>query len=156
MTFQIILATILVLLVLIFVRVVPRDAVVVDGDTIRVRDVSWRLSGFDAPEWNQPGGRQATAMLRAIVRRERSIAIVRSRDHYGRPLATILTLRGPVSWRMVVAGHAHGEGYVGGFLTGFAWVLRRGLWARRGRDEIVHPRVWRQRAATTGRPGRRR
>lgn len=143
MRLQLALAAIPVVMILIFVRIVPRNARIVDGDTIRVRDVSWRLSGFDAPEWNQPGGSAATAALRAIVRREFAIAIIRRRDYYGRPLATILTVRGPLSWRMAAMGHGWGEGIVGRFLTGWAWVMRRGFWRERGRAPIVHPRDWR-------------
>lgn len=122
-------------------RRVPRNAFVIDGDTIRVDGVSWRLSGFDAPETNQPGGSEATAKLRGIIAREPTWAILRHEDVYGRPLATIHTRSGPLSWRMIAAGHAHGEGLIGGALTMFAHTLRRGLWAS---DRAITPRIWRE------------
>lgn len=122
-------------------RPVPTRAVMVDGDTIKVDGVKWRLTGFDAPEWNQPGGRQATAFLSHVLRTERCYAYVRGSDAYGRPLATIVTPRGPLSWRMAFAGHAHGEGHTGTALTVVARILGRGLWSGRGR--VLRPAQWR-------------
>jgi len=133
------------LFVLLFVRIIPRDIRIVDGDTIKVKNVSWRLTGFDAPEYNQPGGTDATRAITRILRASPCVAFVRSRDAYGRPLATIFTSRGLLSWRMTASGNAHGEGFIGKTLTAYAWLFKRGLWSRRGKDEIVHPRIWRAR-----------
>lgn len=38
---------------------------VYDGDTIRVRGAKIRLNGLHAPEWNHPGGREATAFMKS-------------------------------------------------------------------------------------------
>lgn len=131
----------MVVIALLTIRIVPADIHVVDGDTVRRKGVDWRITGYDAPEWDQPGGRAATAQLARILRAGRSVAIVRSRDAYGRPLATILTTRGPLSWRMALSGHAHGTGVVAATLTLVARLLGRGLWGMPGAK--LPPRQWR-------------
>lgn len=123
-------------------RLVTADVKVVDGDTIRRKGVDWRITGLDAPEWDQPGGRAATAHLADILRTGHAIAFVRGGDAYGRPLATILTPLGPLSWRMAITGNAHGTGIVGGALTGIARLLGRGLWGLSG--PTYSPRQWRE------------
>ena len=122
-------------------RTVPRNAFIVDGDTIRVRGTAWRITGFDAPEWDQPGGGASTAHLRRIVQGSFGIAFVRGRDAYDRPLATILTCRGPLAWRMAWAGHAHGEGFVARIITRVARMRSVGLWSH---DRVISPRLWRE------------
>ena len=141
MTIALALAGVLAVFVLLFIRIVPRKVKIIDGDTIEVRSVRWRLTGFDAPEWNQPGGAAATKALRKMLHGHFALAFVRSRDAYGRPLATIYTLRGPLSWRMTFSGHAHGEGIIPYILALVARIFRRGLW--KGRHHKVHPRYWR-------------
>lgn len=126
---------------LLTIRIVPTDVEIVDGDTVRRKGVDWRITGFDAPEWDQPGGRAASAHLATILRAGPSLAFVRGGDAYGRPLATILTTRGPLSWRMALSGHAHGTGIVGTMLTGVARLLGRGLWGQPG--VRLSPRAWR-------------
>ena len=131
-----------VLLLALFVRRIPRDAHVVDGDTIKVRGRIWRLTGFDAPEWNQPGGAQSTAHLKGILTRGGMIGVLRGYDPYGRRRATILTLRGPLSWRMVWAGHAHADTLVGHLIQIPVRLVGRGLWGAETR--AIHPSYWRQ------------
>lgn len=126
---------------LIALRRVPQSFVIVDGDTIRFGTRDYRLSGFDAPEYDQPGGSQATEHLREIMRNETSWAYVWDVDAYNRPLAFIITLRGPLSWRMALAGHAHGEGRVGRLMTRIARSRRAGLWGIPG--DIYLPSTWR-------------
>lgn len=122
-------------------RILSKTTYVTDGDSIIVRGLDWRLKGYDAPEWDQPGGQEASLHLHKILGEGYSLAIVRGCDLYNRPLATVLTLRGPLSWRMSLAGHGHGEGFVAGFLTFIARILRRGLWGRPGGG--ILPRLWR-------------
>ena len=131
---------VLVLLARYRFRIVPADVRIVDGDTVRVRGDDWRLTGFDAPEWDQPGGKASTAHLATILRSGHTLAILRGLDAYDRPLATLITTRGPLSWRMALAGHAHGEGLVCSTLTLVARIARRGMWGMPG---TIRPRNWR-------------
>ena len=131
----------LVVLLALFVRRVPRDAHVVDGDTLKVKGRIWRLTGFDAPEWNQPGGSQATTHLKALLARGGMIAVLRGHDPYGRRRATIFSLRGPLSWRMVWAGHAHADTLVGHLIQIPVRIVGRGLWG--GETRAIHPTYWR-------------
>ena len=123
-------------------RFVAPDVHVVDGDTIKVAGRKWRIAGYDSPEWNQPGGNQASRALRAVLAEGCSLALLGRVDAYGRPVATIFTTRGPLAWRMASAGHGHGEGTIGTLLTGIARMRRRGLWAADG--IIVRPSSWRK------------
>ena len=119
---------------------VPPSAHVVDGDTIDFDGRRWRIAGYDAPEWNQPGGREATDALRRIVRGGGVVALDVGDEFYGRGLARLHVRHVPLAWRMALAGHGHGEGPVGGLLTIAARIGRRGLWSG---GRIVHPRAWR-------------
>lgn len=127
---------------ILFIRIVPRHVHIVDGDTIAVRDRKWRLAGYDAPEFDQPGGRQASAHLRDILAEGRTIGIVTGSDAYGRLLVRIFTKRGPLASRMILAGWGHPEGMLGWFLCLRARIGKRGVWAKKG---VVHtPRLWRE------------
>lgn len=42
-------------------------ATIIDGDTIRIGGVKVRIKGIAAPEWDAPGGVEATAALRALI-----------------------------------------------------------------------------------------
>jgi micrococcal nuclease len=38
-----------------------------DGDTIELGALAIRLNGLAAPEWNEPGGQEATDAMKALV-----------------------------------------------------------------------------------------
>ena len=62
---------------------------VVDGDTIRVGGVTWRLWGIDAPESRQecdgwPAGRLATSRLQELVSGRSVTCEAKATDRYGR------------------------------------------------------------------------
>ncbi len=67
---------------------------VIDGDTITVED-PWgvrtrvRLRDTDAPETDEPGGREAKAALEARLQGRRVRLIPYARDRYGRLIATV-------------------------------------------------------------------
>ncbi len=67
---------------------------VVDGDTITVED-PWglrtrvRLRDTDAPELDEPGGREAKAALEEELQGRRVRMISYARDRYGRLIATV-------------------------------------------------------------------
>jgi len=62
---------------------------VVDGDTFTLRGESRRIRvwGLDAPEWNHPGGADATATLRDLISGKRLHCDVLDIDRYGRLVA---------------------------------------------------------------------
>lgn len=135
-------AGVVVALLLLFVRIVPAHPHIVDGDTIEFGNRRWRMAGFDAPEYDQPGGRQASAFLRDQLAGGRSIGIAGGTDIYGRRVIRIITRRGPLAFRMIRAGWAHPEGILGWMIMLYARIRRRGIWKTRGR--VISPRVWRE------------
>lgn len=44
-----------------------RATAVIDGDSFCLGDFEIRLRRFNAPEWNEPGGPEATARLSAVL-----------------------------------------------------------------------------------------
>ena len=68
---------------------------VVDGDTIKFRDVNLgvltlRLHGIDAPERGQPFGQEATEFNRSSILGKEVAIFVHSRDKYGRFVVVLL------------------------------------------------------------------
>lgn len=67
---------------------------VVDGDSltavIRGRETKVRLLYIDAPEHDQPAGREARRSLEQLVRLEPVTFRLKGRDRYGRALAVVL------------------------------------------------------------------
>lgn len=133
---------IVALLAVLFLRIIPASPTLVDGDTLLIRNRRWRLSGYDSPESDQPGGREATAHLRAILAEGRSLGIVVGLDVYRRPVVSVLTRRGLLSWRMISAGHAHATGPLGVVPMLAARLAGRGLWG--SGVPVVRPSRWRR------------
>ncbi len=96
---------------------------VADGDTVTVtrrgRSETLRLLYIDAPESDQPYGREARRSLQQMVRGVRVKVDTRGRDRYGRTLATVRRLPDglDVNFEQV--------------RTGMAWANARGVEARR-------------------------
>jgi len=68
---------------------------VIDGDTVQVaRKIDGsnivRLSGVNAPEKNQAGGKKATNILRGMIGGETVTMRPEAKDKYGRIIATII------------------------------------------------------------------
>lgn len=133
---------ILALLALLFLRIIPASPTLVDGDTIVIRNRRWRLGGYDSPEKDQPGGKEATAHLRGILAEGRSLGIVVGMDIYRRPVVSVLTRRGLLSWRMISAGHAHATGPLGLVPMLAARIAGRGVWG--AGHPVVSPERWRR------------
>jgi len=127
-----------------------RVEVVNDGDTVTCRDtegreVRVRMVGIDAPELDQPRGREARAALLAKLRGGVVRVIGDSRDQHGRLLGTLLVDDRDLNRELVAEGWAWA---FGGFspdqdllaAEAEARRLRRGLWAD---ARPVEPRQWR-------------
>jgi endonuclease YncB( thermonuclease family) len=62
-------------------------AYVVDGDTIKIRQIQIRLFGIDAPEMNHPFGKKAKWALVSMCKGQTVIAEILESDDYGRTVA---------------------------------------------------------------------
>lgn len=83
---------------------------VVDGDTLVLRQKSdhltVRLAYIDAPEADQPGGREATAALRVLTQGRMVEVKPVGRDRYGRLVAAVSVDGRDLSTAMLDNGHA--------------------------------------------------
>jgi micrococcal nuclease len=115
---------------------------VVDGDTLVVQlssgPIRVRLYGIDAPEHNQPGGREATAALSSLLAGQRVELEPVSQDRYGRMVAHVFRGSLDVNAEMVRLGdvwvyrhYLHRENRSWCTLESDARKAHRGLWAQR-------------------------
>lgn len=133
---------------------------VVDGDGVNIHHDKIRILGFDAPEWNQPGGSEATAALKALLRNGFTLKPSGQIDRYGRVLARLIVkhrrfgipLPADVAVIMLKAGHGHCDA------RGWQWlrthgraeitarIANRGLWSGAGFMgwRAMNPKYWRQ------------
>ncbi len=129
------------------------NAFVVDGDTLNISGTRIRLIDIDAPELDQTCidnqrrdwdcGRQASAQLRNHVRGRDLTCQPKSKDQYGRALATCSLPDGSdINAWMVQQGWAvaYGRADVYGRQQADAKSARRGLWS----GSFMPPREWRQ------------
>ncbi|MBO6564811.1 MAG: thermonuclease family protein [Pseudomonadales bacterium] len=97
---------------------------VTDGDTITIRsngeEMRVRLSGIDAPESDQPFGRQSTKKLSSIVKRKEVRVETNKTDRYGRVLGKIWVQPSDCSdcGKTLDVNHAQ-------VLSGMAWWYRQ-------------------------------
>ena len=142
------------------VKVPPGAYRVVDGDGININYDKIRIIGFDAPEWNQPGGSEATAALTALLRHGFTVKPSGERDRYGRILARLIVKRrrfglplpADVAFLMLKAGHGHcdarGWQWLGahGRAELTARICNRGLWDGAGIMgwRAMNPKYWRK------------
>lgn len=129
------------------------SAFVADGDTVTISGTRIRLIDIDAPELDQncldaqgrdwPCGRQASSQLRSHIRGRDLTCQPKSKDKYGRTLATCSLPDGSdINAWMVQQGMAVTSGYaeVYGSQQADAKSARRGIWA----GSFTSPREWRQ------------
>ncbi|MDD9922255.1 MAG: thermonuclease family protein [Boseongicola sp.] len=68
-------------------RILEGAAYIVDGDTLRIKNIQVRLFGIDAPELNHPYGRKAMWALRGLCKGKIVRAEITDEDKYGRTVA---------------------------------------------------------------------
>lgn len=130
-----------------------RVARVADGDTMTIEargdDITIRLLYIDAPEHDQPWGREAKRGLQELVRIEPVRVVTRGKDKYGRTLGQV-TRRSDnldVNLELVRRGLAWANAR-GAMRVRYdaaqaeARAARRGLWQD---ARPVSPQVWRHR-----------
>lgn len=82
-----------------------------DGDTVTInaKNGTWfkvRLWGIDAPELDQPGGKEAMLELIQLVGRKTVTVSVKDRDRYGRIVGVITYWNRDINREMIQRGHA--------------------------------------------------
>lgn len=84
---------------------------IVDGDTFRTQNMSYRIWGIDAPEPRDPGGIASEAALTALIGGQDLACEILDRDHYGRDVVRCTLASGvqagtDIACAMVAAGQA--------------------------------------------------
>jgi endonuclease YncB( thermonuclease family) len=125
---------------------------VIDGDTIEVKlssgPIRVRLGSIDAPEHDQPWGKQSKAALtRKLGHREVALDVVEQREQYNRMVAVVFLGDENIDEWMVRQGNAwayrqYARDKVYCELEGEAHAVGRGLWGL-PRDQRHAPWEWR-------------
>ena len=130
---------------------------VTDGDTIKVLDASRdihkvRLTGIDAPEKDQPFGRESAQHLSAMIAGRGVFVESTGKDKYGRTLGKVLVDGRDMNLEQVKAGYAWWDSHPAGDQpTADRVAYKRaedkaraekiGLWSK---PDPVNPYVWRK------------
>lgn len=122
-----------------------------DGDTIWVRDElglrhKIRLNRIDAPESNQPFGKESTQHLKTLIDGREILVEYEATDRYGRILGTIYLGGIDINLQILRDGYAwhykHFDAtpsYSAAEIA--AQSAKRGLWATTAH---IHPHLWRK------------
>lgn len=122
---------------------------VIDGDSITIingqgKRIKCRIAGYDAPEYDQPYGKNATRALATMIKQARNIRVaITGADYYYRPLVHLDLDGQDVARLMIAGGHARTTRDATFAMIRDSWKARlaaRGLW----RERSIHPRRWRQ------------
>lgn len=124
---------------------------VIDGDSIEVElssgPIEVRMHSIDAPEWDQPGGREARAALQERLRGADVVIVPVEQDRYGRMAAVVYLDDANVDAWLVRQGHAwvyrqyaRDSRYCEAEIA--ARSERRGVWARPATEQRA-PWEWR-------------
>jgi endonuclease YncB( thermonuclease family) len=123
-----------------------------DGDTLQVKVqgvvMDFRLAEVDAPESEQPYGRQARLELLALVREANLVLVPIDTDRYGRTVAFVWRSDLCINRELVRRGAAwfydqYSKSNALFEVEEEARNARRGLWASSAKDRI-EPWVWRR------------
>lgn len=81
----------------------------IDGDSLWLGGVEIRLWGINAPEWDQPGGQRAKAVLAALVAQGGALSCQSFyKDRYGRSVSRCLMADGrDLACEIIKSGSAH-------------------------------------------------
>lgn len=124
---------------------------ITDGDTINVTSegttIKVRFYGVDAPESNQPGGKESTEFVEEFIDGKEVTVIIHSTDFYGRKVGEIFVDGKSLNRESVRSGHSwYYERYARrdkdlARLMESAKSSQRGLWKA---DSPIAPWDWRR------------
>lgn len=138
------------------------SVIVLDGDTIKIAGVNYRLHGIDAPEKTQHCqkdgvdwlcGQEAAAFLRGLIRGRTVQCIEKDRDRYGRVVAVCSAGGADLNRAMVRAGLAWAYLAYSRDYEAAEWeaqILGNGVWS----PAVLAEPAWDWRRARRTKPGR--
>ena len=130
---------------------------IIDGDTLKVRiqgaEMTFRLSGIDAPELDQPYGAESQKALTALVGSHQCVMRIVESDSYGRTVVHLWVEDVYVNAEMMKLGMAwfdpeYSQNESLYLLETEARDHKKGLWAL-PLDQRVEPWEWRNRRRTS-------
>ena len=131
--------------------IIGRCTMVSDGDMIHVvtdgnEKFKVRLDRIDAPEKDQPYGKESTAYLTSLIRGKTVRVEWQKKDQYGRVLGIIYLDKTDINLKMVETGNAHHYSYFDktpaySAAESAAKEKMLGLWAS---DNVISPYEWRK------------
>ncbi len=126
---------------------------IIDGDSLIVRKggshMEIRLWGIDAPEYDQPGSRQAKRKLSELVLGNTVSIFIKYTDKYGRQVALLTSSGVNVNEEMIVTGNSWVHDYFCRETICRKWKVleerarneKRGLWQE---DDPIPPWQWKR------------
>ena len=124
---------------------------VIDGDTIVVKiqgaELEFRLAEIDAPESEQPYGKESRQQLAALIGEQQCVLVPLENDHYGRLVAHLWVSGTYVNEEMISRGAAWFDAEYGRHpflyqVENEARDTKVGLWALPSKDRVP-PWEWR-------------
>ncbi len=122
-----------------------------DGDSLVVKPegmlrkltdqpIRVRLAGIDAPEYDQPGGREAHSRLSDLTRSSNVTLSMKDVDKYSRLVANLYCSQGWANLILVQEGLAHPTNALMSLVAVPARLRKKGIY---GPNQSIHPRHFR-------------
>ena len=142
-----------------FLIIIGRVIWIKDGDSFLMRSegvkYEVRMYGIDAPEYKQPGGKNALRALMKLIKNKNVKVEKKGKDRYGRLIGKVHLGKMYVNLEMVKLGHAHWYKQYAPNDKDLqqaeteAKKAKRGIWSK---PDTVKPSEWRHKKKSLSQP----